>query len=703
MPTVPLTTRSVTQRPTANARISVPTTADDFGGINARTEHQKGRDIASLGASLALTGEIFQAEHKEMRTEVDRATVNLTDNKVAENIRALLHNPESGYLSKRGSVAFESLDELKEQIKAIGSSASEGLKNPRQQKLYKSVLDKRLGIALVSAVKHAQRETLNYSTEAHKARIDTQAIEAVQSWRDPATVIRSTNTALEDIQQFGERFGLPEEEVQRQQSIFQNTVNQALVSQMVDEGELVSASNYFDGVRDKLEPSDEVRLSRLITSAGDELERKQKQAIAEQNKAYKQQVEAATSDLEIGVSRGESGYLEIEKAFANGEGWLPAAKRTQLIKMADKTTQRFIDDQNRVARVATAFESGTRLDPQSPKDNKAVDAWFNTVSPIFNELPTNERLSRITSFVSVTGVVPSQIKNFIRVNSRSGEAENAVLAANMLDRLRDSNPQILDSFSQNEHSFAALVADTIDAGTEPKQAVELARKRIYDTTPAEREVIGDRLALGSTDFKKNNIEVLNGLIDEHFDPVFRTQPNIPVPLQAEYNGLVELYAYETQDLSVARKLAGTDIRRVWGVTGLNGDLEMMKYAPETLFGNGLDSTDWIKQQMVDDLTIFGLQNTDRVKLIADSHTARSPKSGYIMMRQQDDGLLRPILGEGNQPLRWAPEFKSSAAGKEHAAEIEKSIKESREKHNALLERKANASTPKRFTSTLDAL
>lgn len=112
------------------------------------------------------------------------------------------------------------------------------------------------------------------------------------------------------------------------------------------------------------------------------------------------------------------------------------------------------------------------------------------------------------------------------------------------------------------------------------------------------------------------------------------------------------------------------MRRIYGVTAVEGSPRIMPYPPEAFYrplgGNthGEPSHDWIGRQLAEDLTVEGLIDSpemgDRVRLIeipglTERQAGRGAPSYGVMVRGKD-GVLQMLRDKNHQPRNWRPDF-----------------------------------------------
>ena len=366
------------------------------------------------------------------------------------------------------------------------------------------------------------------------------------------------------------------------------------------------------------------------------LQRAQLDRLAEvkaEEDARSEALAGAASDLEIAVSRGQAAYPEIEAAFEAGV--ITAAKRTQLTKNADARIQASADETLAYARLANALSGGPPLDPKDKHNQDAVDRMVMASVENYAALDGGER-DALTNVIVQTGIIPDSLRSHVRANLRG---EGAVEAADFLGRIEEAAPQVVQDLPRDERAFAKLLNDSIRAGMDPERAVEATRKRVFERTVTDEENRAQRF---DKSFKGDNDNFLEDEVDSRSSFIF--EPDIPIALQAENDLLVQQYFELTDDIEASRALAANDLFSVWGETEINGEKQLMKYAPEVVYGLPPEE---IERQISEDF--FGASPI----IWFDEETARNQT--YTVVVPREDGLHEVIRNEDGNILRWKPD------------------------------------------------
>jgi hypothetical protein len=376
------------------------------------------------------------------------------------------------------------------------------------------------------------------------------------------------------------------------------------------------------------------------------------QAATEKNNAIK------ASNLEISVFRDEASYRDIDNATT--AGIITPDKRTQLYKRLDSNTETKATTSDNLTRVQASISMGIPLDPTSKEDKEGVEQMWQSILPSLATEDPNAFANSVVSFTQSTGILPSSVKGSLAAISRSGDPQQASQAADIIGRLQEVNSPALNDLTKESYAFGLSVTSLVKGGVDQDRAVEIARKNAFGQTAQEKRTSQIVLQGASAE----NASFLNDKLDE-FDPgVFESQPELSPVMQAEFEILLEeMVPFTNGDIDNARLMAWTTMKNVWGATKVNGASQMMKYAPEAVYGSPAGDNDWINDQFESDMTEAG-HDSDKTIIGSDIDTARTPRPSYPVFSVNEDGLVSPALDENNLPIRWKPEFKSSPAYKE---------------------------------------
>jgi hypothetical protein len=201
--------------------------------------------------------------------------------------------------------------------------------------------------------------------------------------------------------------------------------------------------------------------------------------------------------------------------------------------------------------------------------------------------------------------------------------------------------------------MVSTIANAVKAGTTPADAVALARRNASLPQP-ELDVLKEQWR--DSKAQVGQPSALSSILksDPNFKPGWFTGlPQTPPLMQGEFDDLTRKYYDQTAgNLGQARQLAAQDLKRTWGVSEVNGQREVMQYAPESMFP-GL-TAGMVRNDLAATVQANGaaFQNVDSstVHLTATDRTARTGGLDWALMQPDKFGAYEPIVGKDGNPL-----------------------------------------------------
>jgi len=424
----------------------------------------------------------------------------------------------------------------------------------------------------------------------------------------------------------------------------------------------------------------------------------QQRAEAQRQRQETEQSEQSLSDLELRLMRGQADLPDIEAAYDGGRGWLSPKDRTRLTAHQEERRRQQAEADSDFARVGAAVSGLGTLDPRSDRDRKAVSDHFSALASGWRDLPEADQLDRMVQAATRYGMVPDPVRSSIRGALRRADQPAMVMqAADVIERLRHSNPDLLKDFSQDDLSLGNLVGTYAGAGLPPAEAVRLATEAAK-VPEAERTARADSYASllkdkpsASADVVRNAL--VGGWTARHLPMV--GVPNVAPPpeLVSEFDRVAAAEFTRHGNLDAARKTATDAVRRVWGVSSIGGltpdgsgasdGARLMRHPPELFYGrSGLDGAangEWMREQLVADLKKSGevidgsAGDLEHRFMLAPDPSRTDPASGgplYQVWLKSRDGSLSAVRGSDQRPVLWRPEWDTSPAAERQRQSIE---------------------------------
>jgi hypothetical protein len=228
-----------------------------------------------------------------------------------------------------------------------------------------------------------------------------------------------------------------------------------------------------------------------------------------------------------------------------------------------------------------ALNGGLPLDPHDPTHKKILSQAFAAevgATPAGSPQWSNAAVG----LASRTRMLPDQAASWARAAARSPDPKYSAASAQFLGAVQASAPDAMSSFDNETKAFAGTVNRLIEAGTDPKLAVETARTNVFDLKP---QVVEQREKTYKEGGKKSlaagNDSALQSFIGRDFSAGwFHSNPQPMAALSADFGSQTAEYFKKTGDIGLARQLAWSDLKRVYGVSEVNGVKQVMPFPVE---------------------------------------------------------------------------------------------------------------------------
>lgn len=325
-------------------------------------------------------------------------------------------------------------------------------------------------------------------------------------------------------------------------------------------------------------------------SATQEIERQRNAQIYQNAQKYDRQL----TGLHTEIASGQPSPSASSRAdWLYEHGALSQGQHIALLDSIQASQKKADADDGRLSFAQAAFTNETKLDPKDSKQTQPMNLLFQTMTA--GQKPGSPAyVNTAASIASKTGVIPADVVGYARSNIMGGNPQDAAQAAQMLDRLRQSNPQAYGYAVQDKQLNAMVhtISSAVNAGTSPEVAATMARENAQRSEGDNKllEQQWKRQIQATNAQAKQADAIRSGLSD---DPDYEgtglpfLKPGVPQPptaMLAEFNDLSHEYFNHTGgNLQQARQLALSDMKQTWGVSQVNGSRELMKYAPERMF------------------------------------------------------------------------------------------------------------------------
>ncbi|WP_199637000.1 hypothetical protein JEM67_20835 [Serratia sp. PAMC26656] len=325
------------------------------------------------------------------------------------------------------------------------------------------------------------------------------------------------------------------------------------------------------------------------------------------------------------------------------------------------------------SRFESSLQNNFPLDPNDKNNQAAADHYFDRqVAPSFN-INNADSMNQVAEITTKSGMLPTQIKTMLTAGATSRDPSVVVPMAKMYGQIFDNNPAAATGVDKGAMAFYSKVYAYDRAGVPAEKAVDMAYNQVYQQDDRLKQMVSQQLR--DKDYIKarstaaqDNINSLSPSWTSFGAPSISAAGQANQLYQRDYQTIYDAnFAQTGGDADQAKAMTNAMIKKVWAVSTINGKEEVMKYAPEAVYGVTNGSGNWIQGQWEEEKralkrSAFGgaRDDTDLV-LIPDAVTPRD-QSYSVMLRQKNaEGYddVRPYYGENGMPLRFKPEQQSS--------------------------------------------
>lgn len=409
----------------------------------------------------------------------------------------------------------------------------------------------------------------------------------------------------------------------------------------------------------------------------------------------RQQFAPQLAQLEENIATGKAGDDDRATAWELYQhGALDPAQLAGTMAAIDRTQLKTSQDTVAIDAVANAYTTGTPLDPKDRGAQRAADEYFTTKLAAGLKPGSSGYANAAVQLADKTGIVPESALSWARANLTSGDPATAAQGADLIARLEQGSPRALGfALDERTKAMADSINQAVTAGTPAPIAVELARKQ-SELSPGQLTELKEKWLADKPQLAQRN--ALTDLLksDPEFKPgLFSDLPAIPNQLQSEFDASTQRYFdYTGGNMQQARELAFRDLKRVWGVSDVNGQREILPYAPEVSFP-GLTAAD-VRQDLsatVDahaqavrryDPATGNLVQTspapDSIRLIPTDRTARTNGLEWALGAPDQFGAMDVLRGADGNPLIYRLPVSQTDFDAVRTAQAEAAIGKARE-------------------------
>lgn len=480
MPKVPVYQRTETLRPAFQQGITTQASADDFGAAI-------GRGLSAIGEGVSNAGDAL-AEYRAIENET---TAKDRHNQYLDDRRALMYDPETGYMNSQGKTALDQRAEYEKRLKELRYKYSDGL-SPGASQLFNRAVDASEREGLQSGIIHAGAERKSYISNVSKSRIDTFTEEALAQYQNPQAVEKYIIAGEAELQRRAQLEGWGADMLENQTAEYRSGVHKNVALALAND-DPVAAQEYVNEHKDVLTGPHRYDLETTLSDAVKQEQSKREAdriltSVASSGEASPA-IEGVAGPRLVGGGEMTLAALRRFEGFRSTPYWDVNAYRTgygsDTITRADGTVvpvteNVFVtraDAERDLARRAQEFQAGIRSDIGD-------QVWY--------DLPPAAQAA-LTSIAYNYGSLPSNVEAAAQTGDEQAIAE-AIRARsgdnggiNKGRRMREAamitgGGGASMSPAQN---FTAMEAEI--AKIEDPEVRELTRKRLYAALDAQEK------------------------------------------------------------------------------------------------------------------------------------------------------------------------------------------------------------------------
>lgn len=572
-----------------------------------------GQDI---GQGVATVGAAFQKIKTEEKLKADRAAFMEADRNTDTVANDLLKQAQS----KQGKDAIGITPELMTNFDREAGKIETGLKNDRQKAVYRESINQRRSQLQRQFDSHegAQREA--YYAKSREDYKDQAHLNAVANYQDPKAIEGEIDKIRATIDQTP---GLDEAQRATELNIRRSGIYQGVMERYLANDQIPQAENYYKSIKDQL--GDKVarienalidakarvasaqktaavtaranRVLNLYASDGPEVGSaalsqlakvlppdvmsdvysKVQSSLNQQRNAKQEEHADVLAKLYQNIAAGTSGdedMLAVDSLWKDNT--FSPTERASLIGRIESSKVSHAGSIAAAQVIRDSLAQGIPIDPSNPEHRKALSAAFAEDSRE-TKVGSQPWQGLAVAYAARTRALPDQASAWVRSAIRSPDSKVAAPAAAFLGSVEAAAPDAASGFDSSTKAFAGMVNAMMEAGTPGDKAVETARQTVFEQKPAIIEQRKNEYRTAA----KDSSNALNSFIDRDMDPaLFRSQPAATAALQVDFSSQAQNYYLKTGDLALARELAWTDLKRVYGPTEVNGVKQVMAAPPE---------------------------------------------------------------------------------------------------------------------------
>lgn len=243
MPRVPLPEREVATAPLPGVRLTAQTSARTFGA-----------SLGSAGADIA----------ERAIDKADQIAVLEADRRLVETETALLHDPKTGALNRRGRDAFAVPEEALGAFDAQAAAIEQGLRGDRQRLAFRrSATARRLDLDR-ALQRHVAGEIKAYDSAQTDAYLSNELAAGIAAAGDTERIALAGERLRAAVVDHAARNGLPPEWVQQKTGETQTKLHGGVIERLLATQQDRAAAAYYDAHKDSITGTERARLEKAL-------------------------------------------------------------------------------------------------------------------------------------------------------------------------------------------------------------------------------------------------------------------------------------------------------------------------------------------------------------------------------------------------------------------------------------------------------
>ena len=175
-----------------------------------------------FGQAMTNAGQALGRIVDDMQNEANITVARDIDNQVTLANDDVLHNPETGYVNKRGKESIDGYDGVIENIQKIRREAIAGVTNPAVRKVVEPVINQRMEHAISLANRHAGQESQRYQIQTAESHAVINLQDAARDYKNDALFGQALEVAGAAAQNLGKLQGWDADTTRLQATKFQD-------------------------------------------------------------------------------------------------------------------------------------------------------------------------------------------------------------------------------------------------------------------------------------------------------------------------------------------------------------------------------------------------------------------------------------------------------------------------------------------------